>query len=246
MPDDYYVSQYSGEEIDERLTAAHNAVRYDAAQTLTDAQKKQAKRNIAAAPDGFGLGGSATLLTPADNLDTLMKNGWFQFDKNNPPQGTIPTALDPYAILVRVSSAGNTCVQEVYDTTDSEFHSIVLRRTVYGVGPGAKIYPWEWVNPFMQLGVEYRTTERYLGRPVYCKLVDFGKLPNNAVKEVSHGISNLQYAISVAGESNGDNLIGNMYITYVHVSPTNIRIETNADRSGVSATVLIKYTKTTD
>lgn len=49
MPDDYYVSQYSGEEIDERLTAAHNAVRYDAAQTLTDAQKTQARANIAAA-----------------------------------------------------------------------------------------------------------------------------------------------------------------------------------------------------
>ena len=48
MPDDYYVSQYSGEEIDERLTAAHNAVRYDAAQTLTDAQKAQARNNISA------------------------------------------------------------------------------------------------------------------------------------------------------------------------------------------------------
>ena len=46
---DYYMSNYSGEEIDERLTAAHNAVRYDAAQTLTDAQKTQARGNIAAA-----------------------------------------------------------------------------------------------------------------------------------------------------------------------------------------------------
>lgn len=49
MPDDYYVSKYSGEEIDERLTAAHNAVRYDAAQPLTDAQKQQARENIEAA-----------------------------------------------------------------------------------------------------------------------------------------------------------------------------------------------------
>ncbi len=45
---DYYMSDYSGEEIDERLTAAHNAVRYDAAQTLTDAQKTQARNNISA------------------------------------------------------------------------------------------------------------------------------------------------------------------------------------------------------
>lgn len=48
MPDDYYVSQYSGEEIDERLTAAQNAVRYDATQTLTDEQKAQARTNISA------------------------------------------------------------------------------------------------------------------------------------------------------------------------------------------------------
>lgn len=29
---------------------------------------------------------------------------------------------------------------------------------------------WEWVNPPMALGVEYRTTERYLGKPVYTQL----------------------------------------------------------------------------
>ena len=107
-------------------------------------------------------------------------------------------------------------------------------------------YPWEWVNPPMVLGVEYRTTERYQRKPVYCKLVNFGKLPNNTYKDVAHGISELQYVISVSGESNGDNLIGNMYITYVNIGTTNIRIKTNADRSGVTATVLIKYTKTTD
>ena len=42
MPDDYYVSQYSGEEIDALLGGAGaGTVRYDAAQSLTDAQKQQ-------------------------------------------------------------------------------------------------------------------------------------------------------------------------------------------------------------
>ena len=52
MPDDYYVSQYSGEEIDDLLGkagSATGAVRYDAAQTLTDSQKTQARKNIDAA-----------------------------------------------------------------------------------------------------------------------------------------------------------------------------------------------------
>lgn len=32
---------------------------------------------------------------------------------------------------------------------------------------GNVVYPWEWINPPMTLGVEYRTTERFNGLPVY-------------------------------------------------------------------------------
>jgi hypothetical protein len=34
--------------------------------------------------------------------------------------------------------------------------------------------PWEWVNPLMEIGIEYRTTERWMGKPVYTTLVDCG------------------------------------------------------------------------
>lgn len=59
MPDDYYVLQRSGEEIEELLDkagSATGAVRYDAAQTLTAAQQTQARGNINAAPGGYGYG----------------------------------------------------------------------------------------------------------------------------------------------------------------------------------------------
>lgn len=250
MPDDYYVSQYSGEEIDALLGGAGTGtVRYDAAQTLTDAQKTQARGNIGTAPDGFGLGGSATLLTSADNLDALMKTGWFYYNTSNAPQGTLPTALTPYATLILVSAAGNTCVQEAYDPTDSGFHGTVLRRTIYGVGTGAKIYPWEWVNPFMQLGVEYRTTERYNGQPVYCKLVNFGALPNATRKVISHNIPNVSSVISVYGSAQ-DQAIGagafNAQVTGINADNTSVIIWTSADLSNYSAYVAMKYTKTTD
>lgn len=146
-----------------------NSVLYTS-QTLTDEQKAQARTNINAAPGGFGLGGDSKMLTPSDNLDALMQNGWFRYDENNPPKGTLPTALEPFASLIRVLVKGLTCVQEAFDSTDSDSHGVVLRRTVYGVGAGAKIYPWEFVNPPMELGVEYRTTERYNGKAVYKKL----------------------------------------------------------------------------
>lgn len=254
MPDDYYVSQYSGEEIDALLGGAGTGtVRYDAAQTLADAQKQQARGNIAAAPDGFGLGSSATLLTSADNLDALMKSGWFQYDRNNPPQGTLPTALATYATLVRVSVAGNTCVQEAYDPTDSNLHGTVLRRTVYGLGAGAKIYPWEWVNPPMILGVEYRTTERYLGKPVYVRLVNFGALGNATTKSVDVAVENTDKIPVLGGTALEIPLIPGAYngaISGISATRTSakitISITTTADLSWMQAEVLLGYTKTTN
>lgn len=104
MPDDYYVSQYSGEEIDERLTAAHNAVRYDAAQTLTDAQKTQARENIAA-------GSAADLAKKPDALLTYTMlhvaktgNDTTGDGSESKPYLTIKKALNslPHLLLDRV------------------------------------------------------------------------------------------------------------------------------------------------
>ena len=36
---------------------------------------------------------------------------------------------------------------------------------------------WEWINPPLTPGEEHRTTERYLGKPVYVKVIDFGAWP---------------------------------------------------------------------
>ena len=46
----------------------------------------------------------------------------------------------------------------------------------------------EWQNPPMSLGVEYRTTERCEGKPVYAKRVDCGALPVNTVKNSYAGV----------------------------------------------------------
>ena len=47
---------------------------------------------------------------------------------------------------------------------------------------------WEYVIPPMKIGVEYRTTERWNGAPVYVKLVDCGNVA--ATMNVNTGISN--------------------------------------------------------
>lgn len=173
MPDDYYVSQYSGEEIDERLTAAHNAVRYDAAQTLTDAQKAQARNNISA--------------------------------------------------------------MQGIESTDHPGCYYVLN--------GSAV---EWINPPMQLGIEYRTTERYQGKPVYAKLVNFGALPNSTTARVAHGVENIGYRIFVGGDANGEPLATRSGISYITAGSSDIVIATSSNLSAITAHVLLKYTKNTD
>jgi hypothetical protein len=42
----------------------------------------------------------------------------------------------------------------------------------------------EWVNPPMELGVEYRTTERYMGKPVYVQELQMTNLPTTVNGEV--------------------------------------------------------------
>ena len=133
-------------------------------QSLTDDQKSQARGNIGAAPDGFGLGGDAKVLTSADDVNTIGASGWYCWVNNNVPINAIGvTSLT----IMRVDAySSGVKVQTLYGATDGvEFimQPIVARRMIYG----SKIGAWEYVNPPMQLGVEYRTTERYLGKPVY-------------------------------------------------------------------------------
>lgn len=249
---DYYMSDYSGEEIDERLTAAHNAVRYDAAQSLTDAQKTQARANIAAAPDGFGLGANGypnpyTVVTGA-TIDTLNESGLFWYRDTD-----TPIYPDGY----NSGTAGN-----LLNVAGNRENTLASRQIFYpylpygGVALGISCMrvqtssgewqPWEWVNPPMQLGVEYRTTERYLGKPVYVKVVDCGNLPASGLKNITHGIANCK-PIYVYGEmSNGNTLPYTVGATYsISADGAYIQIYVTGDLSQHTVKATIKYTKTT-
>ena len=113
----------------------------------------------------------------------------------------------------------------------------------------------EWVNPPMQLGKEYRTTERYQGKPVYVKLVNFGALPNASTAEATHNITDIDYIVSVTGTAKNttDGWTFNFpssprlpYISALMVSTQSIIVSTSVDWSKYNLYVTIKYTKTTD
>ena len=135
------------------------------------------------APGGFGLGDMGRLLTPEDNLDEVKVNGWYLWQRGKEPKGTLPVSVgqSTYATCVRVWGNGAVCYQECVNMTDDGLGGCLCVRTIYG----STIFPWEWVNPPMELGVEYRTTERYMGRSVYKKLVALGEAPSTkGTKEI--------------------------------------------------------------
>ena len=246
MPDDYYVSQYSGEELDALLSGAGaGTVRYDAAQTLTDAQKAQARGNIGAAPGGFVWGEELPQLAPtAAEVDAITANSIVRYanDSTNLVDGD-SGSYTRYAIVVTYTVNATDKAQDVYGYGGGAHGDVMLHRGRFG----NTWLPWEWVNPPMQFGVEYRTTERYLGKPVYVKVVDCGNLPASGLKNIAHGIANCK-PIYVYGEmSNGNTLpyaVGTSY--YISADGTYIQIYVTGDLSNQTVKATIKYTKTTD
>ena len=113
--------------------------------------------------------------------------------------------------------------------------------------------PWEYESGIpMQLGVEYRTTERYLGKPVYCKVVNFGIAPNNDTKNVSLSGMNIDEVCDAIFHyyvpRNGENGVMTCHPNFTGLLVSNgvIQIRTNADKTDTNFYVTIKYTKTTD
>lgn len=181
---------------------------------------------------GFGLGGDTTRV---DSFDDVRKTGFYS-SLNGCPDGAgwwygIYTAHNSSAGVLEAFRL-DTSAREVYRAT----------RVYYDGTWGA----WEWVNPTMRLGVEYRTTERYLGKPVYAKLVNFGALPNSTTTRVDHGIAGLSYCIEMSGNIGVYNLIGFDGISKTFCNESQMVIATTMDLSAFSATVKLKYTKTTD
>ena len=141
-----------------------------------------------------------------------------------------------YAVLSNIGSA---------DTALCGWRMIRLKKS--SSEPSAW-QPFEWEHPPMQLGVEYRTVERYDSKPVYKKAVNTGALSAGTSKSVAHGVQNIGLRLSALYglNNNGDNLVSNPGITGILVDGSNITITTAAGFSTSNSWVVIAYTKTTD
>lgn len=201
------------------------------------------KASLPYAPSGYGLGHAwCKDIYSWEELDTAV-NGWYYLDTDTAGTGA---ASGIKKGLVRVSSeAGAFGVQELYPSWSGE--KLERRLNEY------EWDEWEWVNPPMQLGVEYRTTERWIGKPVYVKAVDCGTLPNNDSKTVSAGVSGYFRPVEIEARRPIDGggqvvqklpiISGNDVLAIGFMYGSGVRIVTTSDMSAYTAIATVKYTK---
>ena len=218
-----YVTEHNqsvGAHADIRAAVA-GSVRYDAAQSLSDAQKAQARGNINAAngtfkavhldkigwyriatckwsgsgilslQHGYGSGGPSSLkfLVTMDVYTPALKcidTDCFQPQFTNARLVTVAenlTAIDVYYNIAYDNSPVICFIQTGQNSVAIQEPSYISDSDALPDGE-TLLLPMEYLNPPMKLGVEYRTTERYLGKPVYVKLTDLGEGVNGKTVNV--------------------------------------------------------------
>lgn len=108
---------------------------------------------------------------------------------------------------------------------------------------------WEWEDPELLTGVEYRTTKRYAGLPVYAKKIDFGSLPDTGSKTLAIGISH-EKIVSMTGIPVGPELMEPFPIMhegvpscYAWMDGSSLIAFSKRDYSSYEAAFVIEYTK---
>lgn len=157
-----------------------------------------------------------------------------------------------HSVTIHKQVNGYASIEDVTYTIGWDTHYYKRVRSMYNGVWGE----WELENPPMQVGVEYRTTERWNSKAVYTQLFDFGALPNTSPKtmdiSVSPGSATIQ-VISVGGQfkeiggtTSGDLMaydgIGAHWATCT-TSLITFGITTNNNSSAYGAVVRIKYVK---
>ena len=136
--------------------------------------------------------------------------------------------------------------------------SILNNYTMQRALVGGNWQDWEWFNPPMVAGKEYRTAERYRAKVVYVQLVNLGSMPNKTVKNITFKPTNIADRIScelmmqLASSNYTETCpaVGTS-ISYIETMATwlgnntdsVIRVATKYDRSSYTGFALCKYTK---
>jgi hypothetical protein len=189
---------------------------------------------IGAAPAGYGLGTTAKNI--AQDLDTVVDNGWYSYNKN-----TCSNTPENSASMLLVENFYNTnyCKQTV---------TTIFGITYIRIRNNGTWHPWRCVNPPMALGVEYRTMEEWQGKSVYTMLVDCGFAPNVSYKNIAFPYSVIR-CLGFCDAGNGYSMslplnYGNSgTIVSCHHQSGNIIVYSNDNSSAYTVYVQVWYLK---
>ena len=213
------------------------------------------------APAGYGYGEAQAIAFWDDDDGTKLEQGLdSKFAPSSMRGKVFRTMLVDYPIC-KVSGNGGFADIFADESNDSNGYSNSIMIVLYArhmgtTGPsiatkqkiGGTWYPWEYVNPPMQFGVEYRTTERWYGSPVYAQLFDCSPLPNATTKvfpvEGNYADEVVNIVVDYGGMSSyfGQSL-QNKGFANINVTQSKIYITTESDLSAGNAYVWVKYTK---
>lgn len=110
----------------------------------------------------------------------------------------------------------------------------------------AGVMSLEYYDPPMDLGVEYRTTERYMGKPVYAKLLNAGTVTALSTITVPYAenVHHVVFADVYATAADQYNSEGYVYISGARKS--GVVLKNAGATDATDCLVHMKYTKTTD
>lgn len=117
---------------------------------------EDARANLGAAPDGYGLGGSE--LKNWSDVDTLTSAGWYRFNSEITAGGVSCN----YAYM-RVDAYNDKHATQTLYLVASGKRYVLVRHLITGSWEDE----WAWETPPMVSGVTYKTTKRYNDKPLY-------------------------------------------------------------------------------
>lgn len=154
--------------------------------------------DVDAAPAGYGLGGytERVNITNSSELDSIVNDGWYGINCSN--KLTVGTySWQHFTMFVSSYNADHTHQEIRICGKDFTLCRDKTNR-VWG--------EWEWVNPPMVSGVEYRTTERWNSKVVYAKRIDYtitetlGNTTGLVDTNIPHGVPNYEYTVRCYGK----------------------------------------------
>lgn len=193
------------------------------------------------APGGYGIGELENFLVSSDTeTDSVLIN-----QINSMGDQTFKRIVLSFTNVENFTSGGGHYYTDIYKLS-ANYATITIKsyinkgQTLQRVWHEGVLKPWEWHNPPMNSGVEYRTTERWGGYPVYKKLIihqsteTYGNESKYTDYDIPHGIVDMHTFINCIAKKNPyifpyPNAAGTTAV--IAVDETNIKLRVSGEWS---------------